>query len=257
MKRWLPVAMLLTGLALITTAPTVSAQEGIKLSWDNCQALGPGVLDKTYACDLNTGSATFVASYTAPDSVALWTSTETTIDLIVNSGAFPDWWRLRNQVGQTGQCRNGALSASQDFTGAPYAGVCSDTYLNQGAGGITSYTVGRDGPLTARLTVTYSVPSANQIPLNPGEEYFAVRATILYTKTIGSGSCAGCSLPVCIVLNGVRAIQPAGSPGGNVMITNPIPPATRTITWQGGTGADCNMVPTKNHTWGQIKALYR
>ena len=256
MKRWLPVVMLLTGLALITTAPTVFAQEGLKLSWDQCQANGASSLDKTFACDTNLGSATFVVSFTAPDSISLFTSTETVLDLISQTATLPDWWKLRNQTGQTGQCRNGALSVSADFLSG-YTG-CTDPYMGAGAGGITSYLVGQNGPATARLRVTFSIPTANQIPLNPGEEYYAMRSTITYVKTVaGTGSCTGCNVPVCMVLNGVKVIQPALTIGGNVQIKDPIPPATRAITWQGGTGADCNLVPTRNHTWGEIKALYR
>jgi len=42
-------------------------------------------------------------------------------------------------------------------------------------------------------------------------------------------------------------------------ITNGIgtPAAPSTMTWQGGAGANCNTVPVRNTTWGQIKSFYR
>jgi hypothetical protein len=244
--------LLLCGMLLALTA-TVASAAGVNLSWDNCGAAGTP--SKSFACNTNTGSAVFVASVSAPAGIGLWTSFETEIQ-VQSNGAWPAWWALRNQTGQTGQCRAGALSVSQDFTGGPYAGVCGDTFLNQGAGGITTYLVGFNGPNRARLAVTFSVPSANQVPLDEGFEYFSMRGAILYTKTVGTGACAGCQDGVCLNCTYVRCLQPAGAPGGNVSVTNP---AGRSyIMWNGATVEACNgATPTKSTTWGSVKALYR
>ena len=244
--------LLLCGMLLALTA-TVASAAGVNLSWDNCGAAGGP--SKTFNCATNTGSAVFVASVSAPAGIGLWTSFETEIQ-VQSNGAWPAWWALRNQTGQTGQCRAGALSTSQDFTGAPYAGACGDTYLNQGAGGITTYLVGFNGANRARLAVTYSVPSANQVPLDPGFEYFSMRGSILYTKTVGTGACAGCNEGVCLVCTYVRCLQPAGAPGGNISVTNPA--GRNYIMWNGATTETCNgATPTKSTTWGSVKALYR
>jgi hypothetical protein len=256
MKRWLPVVTVLAGLALM--ASTAFAQnEGIKLAWDNCQA-GPGAaLDKSFACDINTGTNIMYGSYIAPDSISLFTSNEAVLDLISGTDPLPLWWQLRNQTGQTGQCRTGSLSVSADFTSIT---GCVDVFGGAGVGGIGTYLVnplGR-GTNTVRFTLVFSVPTASQTALTPGTEYYAFRASVNNAKTLGSGSCAGCTVPVCIVLNGIKIVQPAGTPHGNELLINPPPGGgTRSITWQGGTGADCNLVPTRNHTWGQVKALYR
>src|SRR4249920_794918 len=109
-------------------APTATAAHaaGVNLSWDNCGA--GGAQDKTFACGSSTGSAIFVASVIAPSGISRWTSFETEIQLESNTSTLPLWWQLRNQVGQSGQCRNGALSTSQDFTSSPYAGTCGDVF---------------------------------------------------------------------------------------------------------------------------------
>ena len=245
--------LLLCGMLLALTA-TVASAAGVNLSWDNCGAAGTPL--KSFLCNTNTGSSVFVTSVLAPPGIGLWTSFETEVQVQSNSAVFPDWWRLRNQTGQTGQCRAGYLSTSQDFTGAPYAGACEDVFFNQGAGGITTYLVGFNGANRARLAVTYSVPTANQVPLTEGTEYFSMRASILNTKTTGTGSCAGCLEGVCLVCTYVRCLQPAGAPGGNVSVTTP---AQRNyIMWQGATTETCNgATPTKSTTWGSVKALYR
>ena len=238
--------LILCGVSLLLTATAASAA-GINLSWDNCGTAG--TWNKLFACDTNTGSAVLVASVVAPAGIGLWTSFETEILLQSDVAALPDWWRLRNQTGQTGQCRNGALSASQDFTGAPYAGACQDVFLNGGAGGIKTYIVEFGGANRARLAMVFSVPTASQVPLNEGVEYFAARATVLYTKSFGTGSCGGCLDEVWLVCTYVRCLQPAGSPGGNITVTNP---AQRYyVYWNRG------VTPARSATWGAVKSLYR
>lgn len=249
--------LLLCGMLLALTA-TVASAAGVNLSWDNCGAAG--TQDKNFLCNTNTGSATFVASVLAPAGIGLWTSFETEVQLQANTTTFPEWWRLRNQTGQTGQCRAGFLSTSQDFTGAPYnASGCADVYFNQGAGGITTYLVGFNGANRARLAVTYSVPTANQVPLTPGEQYMSMRASILYNKTVGLTTptqfCPDCQVGVCLVVTYVRCLQPAGAPGGNVSVTNS--GGRNFITWNGGLPSCPGATPTRSTTWGSVKALYR
>jgi hypothetical protein len=128
-------------------------------------------------------------------------------------------------------------------------------FLNQGAGGITTYLVGFNGANRVRLAVTYSVPSANQVPLSEGVEYFAMRGTILYTKTVGTSSCGGCQTGVCLLCTYVRCVQPARAPGGNVSVTNPA--QRNSISWNGTVSICPGQSPSKVSTWGAVKAIYR
>jgi len=104
-----------------------------------------------------------------------------------------------------------------------------------------------------RLTMVFALPVGNEIPLNVGEEYFGAKVVVNNAKTTGTGSCAGCTVPMSVTLNGVRVVQPSGASGGNPLVTDPA--QNRTITWQGGAGAPA--VATRATTWGQVKSLYR
>jgi hypothetical protein len=244
--------LLLCGSCLALTPTTATPLGLFDLGWDNCVGAG-GTRDKTFACSTNTGSATMVASVLAPAGIVLWTSFETYINFEFSSGVDPAWWQLRNQTNQSGQCRNGSLSASADFTGAPYLGACLDVYKGQAGGGIAAYTLTGGG--RASMKLTFGVSSTNQVPLIPGVEYFASRATINYAKTIGAGSCSGCCDPVLVYLLLVRVLQPAGTPGGNVDVTT-----WRTnywLSWNYNNPSCGVVVPTRSPTWGAIKALYR
>jgi hypothetical protein len=244
--------LLLGGILLVASSAAASAA-GVNLSWDNCGA--EGRQDKTFGCTTSTGSAVFVASVKAPAGIGRWTSFETEIQLVSDTATLPSWWQLRNQVNQAGQCRHGALSSSQDFTGAPYAGACEDAFMNQGAGGIASYLVGFNSPNQARLTVVYSVPTANQVPLSEDVEYFAMRGTIQYAKSVGASACAGCSNGVCLICTYVRCVQPGRAPGGNISVTNPA--QRNSISWNGSVSICPGQSPSKAATWGAVKALYR
>jgi hypothetical protein len=236
------------GVLLLQTAAGASAA-GVNLSWNNCGAAGS--VEKHFACNTNTGPppAVFVASVRAPAGISRWASFETFVDVQSSGATLPAWWQLRNEVGQIDQCRNGFMSVSSDFTGAPYAGACADPYQNQGSGGLSSYRVGFGGANRARMRVVFSVPPAYLHPLDEGVEYFTMRASINYGKTVGTGSCAGCAEEVLLVCDHVLCIQPNGTPGGNVTVMNP---AERNyVVW------NQSATPTRSATWGSIKALYR
>ncbi|TMQ69683.1 MAG: hypothetical protein E6K80_10900 [Candidatus Eisenbacteria bacterium] len=74
--------------------------------------------------------------------------------------------------------------------------------------------------------------------------------------TTGTGSCSGCGLDACLVLNSMWVRRVPGAPGGDVFVSAAAPDGGNMATWQ-GSGADCAAVPTKPSSWGRIKALYR
>lgn len=242
---------LLCGMLLALSA-TVASAAGLNLAWDACLN-GGGLPAKTFACNTNTPGLTpahhMFLSAVAPGGISLWTSFEFAFELQSESPVLPAWWQLRG----TGQCRNGALSMSAT---AATAG-CTDVYNGQALGGIASYTVGTGGPNRARGTGIWSVPSFAQTPLTEGEEYYVSRISIANLKTVGTGSCAGCDIGVCINAVSVKFVQPAGTAGGNQTVTNP---ATRAhVTWQAVVNqATCTgATPARNVTWGRVKTLYR
>ncbi|SRR6266487_1273323 len=252
MKRWLPLTCVIAALAVASAAS--ADQRGLNLSWDECGAAG--VANKVFACNTNSGINTIVASFLAPDSITTYVSNEGQIDLIFATSSPPNWWQLKTQTGQPAACRNGGISVDGNFLA--YS-VCANAWLAVPSGGLGSFTIDPFGTQAnrVRIATVLAVGIADAQPLTPGTEYYAFKCTITHAKTVGTGACAGCTDPVCLVLNRIHVIQPTGTDGGSPNIFDPPAGGNRAITWQGGTGVDCNLVPTRNKTWGQIKSLYR
>jgi hypothetical protein len=253
MKRWLPIFTVLAG--LVVTSAASADQRGLNLSWNDCGSFGAA--DQAFACNANTGAPfIFVCSFTAPDSVTACVAVETQVDLIFGTSTVPSWWQLSTQSGQPPACRNSGISGNGNFT---TLFNCVSTWASPGSGGLGSYTI---DPMKigmtnrVRIVGVVAVAVQDSAALTPGTEYYAMQYVISRTKTVGTCN-AGCSDPVCFVLNRIAVDQPGGYPAGSPKIYDPPAGGRRTITWQGGTGVDCNLVPTRPTTWGQILTLYR
>src|SRR5262249_51563100 len=108
-------------------------------------------------------------------------------------------------------------------------------------------------PSWRRIKITLST-SIGFNELIATQEYFSCNVRIDHARTTGAGSCAGCLVPACLIFQSIKVTTPAHS--GDVLVSGPTAPGSDTVTWQ-GSGADCSLVPVKNRTWGQVKALYR
>ena len=87
-------------------------------------------------------------------------------------------------------------------------------------------------------------------------EYYAYKVNLQRSKSSGTGSCAGCLEPMCIVLNGCQLFQnPAAA--NDPDITNP-GSTGNFATWQAQSIPNCpQSTPTHNSSWGKLKSLYR
>jgi hypothetical protein len=65
--------------------------------------------------------------------------------------------------------------------------------------------------------------------------------------------CTGCGIPACLTVAKIDIIQLAPLP----IITQTAAATRKHITWQGGTPGCTGATPTRNRTWGAIKAIYR
>lgn len=243
--------LLLCG-ALLAFSATAASAAGINFGWGDCGA-APTTANKSFACTSNTLSgAIMVGSFIPPAGTTAITGAEIVIDLQSASPTLPAWWQFKN----TGTCRITAFSPSADFTGGP--ALCNDYWAGQAFGGFTQFDPAIvPGALNrARVKVLYAVAPASAGPVDETLEYGAFKVSFNGTKTVGTGACAGCLDPVCIVLNEIQLTQPAGV--GNYRIQNP---AERNYaTWQGGAiglGGCPAVVPSQNRTWGAVKSLYR
>lgn len=240
--------------AICAVSATTTRAAGINLYWNDCSTGGAATTNRDFACNTNVGFNNLYVSYSPPPEITAVTGVEIIINLRSSSSTLQDWWQLRNP----GTCRSTALTF---LPGA--ASSCPDPWAGQGVGGII-YQVTADDPTIppngARIRAVMAVPDGTIMPpLMSGTEYFGGVIRISNAKTIGPLACAGCSIPVCLMLSQV-SLYPPGSPSGTPLFL----PLTNTfVGWQGGVGGvgggfTCfGPTPTLNRTWGQIKTLYR
>lgn len=120
------------------------------------------------------------------------------------------------------------------------------------------------GSNSARVEILTATPCCLIADLFSQQEYFALRLRIDNTKTVGTGACAGCDVPVCIVLQSIK-LSLIGRPEVTRVLTSPLNGTdSHYATWQGGgspttsLGTGCPAAtPTRRGTWGGVKALYR
>jgi len=232
--------------AMLALSASLASAAGINLSWDDCGLAGTP--SKTFDCATTTGVPfTMYASFVPPPGITEFLGISSQMD-ITSIGALPDWWKHG-----TTQCRGTAgMSVSFDFTSGPFN--CTDFFVGQAAGG-SAYDVAFGGPNRARLRVQCAVPIDNRGPVNQSSQYYAYKVSLQRSKSTGTGSCVGCDVPMCIVLNEIQLFQPP-SAGNDPSITNPA--NSNYVTWQAATVPGCPAsTPTRNSSWGQVKSLYR
>jgi hypothetical protein len=247
----------LLALCLLVLGFSAARADGIYLSWNDCPLGATAASDLASGCDSNTGQGTLFCSFTRDVPTDSLLAIEITIDIQHSAPSLPPWWDLGSFPAP---CRGGSLRGGADFSGLL---DCDDPWQGiQVAGGVLSYTIGqpRGGSNQARIRAAFATTFDNARDLAAGHTYYAARFSLDYAKTVDGGSCAGCSGAACLVLNAVllgRPPRPPGVPGGVVLLDTPGPGNPNWVTWQGGSGADCNSVPVKRVTWGRVKALYR
>lgn len=245
MKKLLTLAVA----ALALSATTASAQNlpggSIHLAWNDCYLGGGGGLaNMTFVCNTNAGAAfAAYASVVPPTGLTEYVGSAAVFDIQGSTASLPLWWQI-------GGCR---LSSS--LTAAPAAGVtsCLDLSDNPQFGGIDyNFT---NSPNRARLRTAYAMDAGLAGPVADTDELTALVITINRNRTTGTGSCAGCLTPVCIVFNSILLdqVNPALPKG---VVTSG---EQQWVTWQGASAqVPCPAAtPTQSRTWGQVKSLYR
>jgi len=250
-------ALLFCGvLMLLGASAAFAVAAGVNIGWTANGGCWPesGTALKTFACTSNTGSSVFVASFAVTDDMPDFTAMGAVLDGQSESASLPDWWQLSN----TGSCRAAALSVSADFTSAPQT-ACTDVFLAQASGGIGAYQTELfpppaplNVPAANRLRLKVGFVLTTTVPITGGTEYYAFRATVNNTKSVGSPSCAGCLTHVTLVLNEIQATPPIAA--NTVKLFSAID--NQCIQWQGA-NVLCSLVPSRNRTWGEVKSLYR
>jgi len=241
---------------LVFTATAAQAAPGVGLAWDHCQGEAGAVQNKVFACDTNAGLdiayGTLTLAVPHPQTLGI----DFDLVLVSASPVIPAWWQVINP----GSCRPSSVTAPQLVD--PTATVCEDWGHGVASGAISTglfdpiACLGPAPPANRTgIHVGAFAPVEEPQDMVAGQEYFVFSLRINHAKTIGTGACGGCEVPVCIIFCGGRLesliaepvlIGPAPSiPGGNV------------ITWQGGSQNCLGATPTRRETWGSVKSLYR
>lgn len=248
----LALAALLALGALPGAARDARADEGLFLTWDDCEP--GGTHDEAFDCGSNGVTLSLYCAFsTAVTTGADVLSLEAVVDVQHSLATLPDWWRMS---AGGGECRSGQLLASADFTAN---NSCADPWSGLAAAEVQGYVYGEPHglPSQVRIKVVSGVKSANARTLVAGVQYYGMKLLLSTDRSGGSFACAGCSAPACLVLNSILVRRLPGSPGGDLFLTIPGPGNANRATWRGGAGADCVQVPARRTTWGSIKSLYR
>ena len=259
-------------LALAVPVRAASTPPGVNIRWDNCYADG-GVLNRTFACDTNTGSERLILSLELASEMAEVSGLEFYMDLGTAAATVPAWWLFKN----VGTCRLTSLGMTVTLPSG--AANCEDWSSGQAVSGIGAYNVGSLGLQTAEIRAVAAVPPTALINLSPGIEYYAVTFTINHAKTVGTGACGGCETPMCIFASTVRLTTPVA--GGGIVLNRGANSDSQYATWQNGLPTDVHRgpcffplgelcqtfhqsftcvlasTPTRGSTWGAVKSLYR
>ncbi|MEO5618821.1 MAG: hypothetical protein ABIS67_13725 [Candidatus Eisenbacteria bacterium] len=242
-------SLLMAGAMLALTAGFAAAGPGgVNLSWNDCGTFG--TLQRNFACNVNTGVNTMVASVITGVDMPQLNGQAGVIDLQTNQAALSPWW-LIGGTGAAPNCRAGT-TITADFSFITMFS-CVDPWQGGAAGGV-NYTAGFGGPNRARIRTVCAI--AGSTAINGVDEAYMFKVNINNSRSTGTGSCAGCTDGACIVLNSIQVTQPAGV--GDYTLSSPI---TRNfVQWQGGgnIGGQCPAAtPTRSATWGSVKSLYR
>lgn len=254
---------LLTLTMLAVGVTDAHGQETINLGWLACRTAANDasialndVTAADFPCATNNSSRDLVVavntgSYTTFQGAAIQ------LDFITRSGVS-DWWDVGDQFADPGGCRAGGMVRAIVRSN----NTCANPYGDISQLGEETFTASANGPGTYRM-VAYHIPVSDSPFIEPAAGgYAAMVITVNSLGTVddlsGTVLCNGCAVPGSFVLNRVdfaaddelRSFDSVSNTGLRVC-----------VGWRGGvdpgTGFCPGVIPTKNATWGQVKALYR
>jgi hypothetical protein len=237
---------------MLAAATPALAAEGLYLTWGDC-ALGLNAPhDRVSACAANTGGQTLYCAFQMPYPADSVLGVDIVVDVQSSATSMPPWWDFAPD-----SCRDGKMTVNLDFS---LNTACAEFWFTQATGGLQGYYLGqpRGSASQARIKIAAAVlPGNGYRQLNATDMYYAAEIVISDALTTGTGSCVGCFQPTCLVFNSIAIRRQPGAPGGDILIETPGPGQANWATWQGAGGVDCQAVPVRPSTWGQIKNLYR
>jgi hypothetical protein len=243
---------------LLFAAPAMAQDGALYYSWNTCFHDG-GVATANFDCSDFTPSVSY-ATYELTSGAVGVVAVSGVIDIVVNgASALPDFWLM-----QTGGCNDGGVAIDDNrspctnagglptFTGS--TGQTTDAF-------VTAYGVGFGGvPNRARLLTSVNRASSNPTDISATpNRHFAFKLNWNDDNAVeAGGACAGCASVVGMTLNSIllenTSMRGGGSEGISAVITSADANSQPSVCIN---AAECQVVPTRTRTWGQVKALYR
>jgi len=256
--------LLLTGVLLALTASYASALPGLDMAWNGCPLVLSNPTDMTDPCDDSFAlNKNFYLAMKAPAGITRWVGEELIIDVQTDAAVLPDWWHLEAAnvlLGIPAGCRDGEYSFATTNTGATTA-TCKNYWGNSPQSGGAVWLPGNGGPSRTRMFGAFARSTSSAIAITADVEYYVGQGFFTMNRADldpTTQPCNGCLLGACLVFQYLKVAQPAGTPGGDVLIENAN--VRRHMTWQGGLHGP-SLCPaatsTRQATWGQVKSLYR
>lgn len=257
--------ILLAGMLLCLVSSTALAATGLNFYWTpdgKCPAVPASYINQAYDCLTNDGGSwKMVGSFQLPAALPQFYGIEVIIDG-QSVGPVPAWWQSFND----GSCRANAFYPSVSMLAQ--TSPCTKLWPVAPSGGFGAWQTADYPPPTG------NVPLPNRLRIKLAYVMATTRVNLLATKVYNAFNvnmdatnsaedlsdpgnpiyaCAGCLVPVTLVLNQINALA---DPLVTVEMTAQL--VNRCITWQGGASpSECGATPARNTTWGNVKSLYR
>lgn len=237
----MPLARVATLVAVLASLWTCEAraESGLSLRWDDCASAG--TLARTFACDTDTGDPfVLVLGVAPPAGLPDFVGFFAVVDFDFENQTTPSWWDFPG-------CRLGTdlrvLQAGSDLSCPDISPIPFSMAYD--------YAVAVGYPGRARLRVAAAVATEDAFPIAPDSLVALCRVSITRRGTVGPAACAGCSVPVCIVLTSVRLDGASGQ--GQLLYSG----YKQFARWQQPINCPFVGSPARASTWGALKSLFR
>jgi hypothetical protein len=227
-----------------------AAGAGLSIAWQDCNPpVGSGFNNQVFGCASDISEFPLFPSFSLAAPMDSVYSMELVIDVNIagtEGDPLPVWWMMAPDCRANGWAADGARSLS-----------CNDAWNGLGTGSFQGWITGTPGWSTrhARLLVASGVLPQDAVTLLANDIYTACRVLLRTTNTTLCND--GCTTPACLVFNSLLVRRLHTPADEEILISGPEAGGSDRAVWQGGTGADCQAVPTRRATWGAVKALYR
>jgi hypothetical protein len=245
--------------AALLVLPAVAFASGVDVTWGDCVG-GTTTQTTTLAC---TGTAIqtrnlflcFKSPISIPNSIAY--TAYLNFQAASSPAPLQPFWHY-----EPGGCqRLGGTSPNGVAVFDVVPASCTDIgFLDvsdgDGTGGLEALLAyGPDFPIPGRSVMITAISRGAPIPIVPDANYYMMHIAFNNRNRPGAGAaCAGCGEQLALVWNTILIESSDGFPP--YQLSNPDKGSNCGTFFNADPGL-CDATPTRNTTWGQLKALYR